>query len=276
MLAEEVVQEAFTSAWRHLPGFRGDAAFHTWMYRVVTNRCLNLLHRRPPSVPLDTVAEPSAHDATGEPARSAETSAAAAALSRVLGNLPDDQRVCWILRELHELRYEEIARVVGVREQRGREMRGSRATNGSHPVTCCMTCGSEHVPAVRWPTPPFTHVVPPTPRPGLRAPASAPVVDAPAAPGRSRSAVFSPRATTRSPPSGRPHPRPERRTGTGPSDDGTGPGVWTAPQDVLVTVTITRIIEETSPHPTRRSRATLTLTGGGRRNMGQDYVIGVK
>lgn len=126
--AEEVVQEAFTSAWRHLPGFRGDAAFHTWMYRIVTNRCLNLLHRRPPSVPLDTVAEPSAHDATGEPARSAENSAAAAALSRVLGNLPDDQRVCWILRELHELRYQEIARVVGVREQtvRGRLFRARR------------------------------------------------------------------------------------------------------------------------------------------------------
>lgn len=38
--AEEIVQEAFTSAWRRLPEFRQDAAFRTWMYRIVTNRCL--------------------------------------------------------------------------------------------------------------------------------------------------------------------------------------------------------------------------------------------
>lgn len=126
--AEEVVQDAFASAWRRLPEFRGDAAFHTWMYRIVTNRCLNLLRGRTPSLPLDSVAEPSAHDATGEPERSAENAAAAAALSRALGDLPAGQRACWILRELHELHYEEIAQVLGVSEQtvRGRLFRARR------------------------------------------------------------------------------------------------------------------------------------------------------
>ncbi len=39
--AEEVVQDAFLRIYRHLPRFRGDAEFTTWMYRIVTNLCNN-------------------------------------------------------------------------------------------------------------------------------------------------------------------------------------------------------------------------------------------
>lgn len=45
--AEDAVQDAFISAWRRLPEFRHSASFSTWMYRIVTNRCLNTLRRRP-------------------------------------------------------------------------------------------------------------------------------------------------------------------------------------------------------------------------------------
>lgn len=41
--AEDATQEAFVQAWRSLARFRGDSAFATWMYRIVTNRTLLVL-----------------------------------------------------------------------------------------------------------------------------------------------------------------------------------------------------------------------------------------
>ncbi|MFD3456596.1 RNA polymerase sigma factor [Streptomyces sp. NPDC058691] len=127
--AEDAVQEAFLSAWRRLPEFRGDAAFRTWMYRIVTNRCLNTLRRRTTAVPLDTVPEPTTGTAGSGPAGVAESGAATAALARALARLNPEQRACWVLRELHGLHYEEIAQIVGVSEQtvRGRLFRARRS-----------------------------------------------------------------------------------------------------------------------------------------------------
>lgn len=123
--AEDAVQDAFLSAWRRLPEFRHDAAFGTWMYRIVTNRCLTTLRSRPRALPLDTVPEPAAHDEGSSPPRAAETDAATTALAQALGELHPDQRVCWVLRELHGMHYEEIAHVTGTSEQtvRGRLFR---------------------------------------------------------------------------------------------------------------------------------------------------------
>ncbi|MFI9822027.1 RNA polymerase sigma factor [Streptomyces sp. NPDC052013] len=126
--AEDVVQDAFLSAWRRLPEFRHSASFGTWMYRIVTNRCLNTL-RRPRAVPLDKVPEPVAHDASASPASAAEADAATAALLQALRALHPDLRACWVLRELHGLHYQEIAHVTGTSEQtvRGRLFRARRA-----------------------------------------------------------------------------------------------------------------------------------------------------
>ncbi|MFG2662413.1 RNA polymerase sigma factor, partial [Streptomyces sp. NPDC048425] len=61
--AKDAVQETFLSAWRRLPEFRGDAAFRTWVYRICTNRCLNMLRHRTGALPLDTVQELTTADA---------------------------------------------------------------------------------------------------------------------------------------------------------------------------------------------------------------------
>jgi RNA polymerase sigma-70 factor (ECF subfamily) len=50
--AEDALQETLTAAWRGLAGFEGRASLRTWLYRIATNRCLNMLRtasRRPPA-----------------------------------------------------------------------------------------------------------------------------------------------------------------------------------------------------------------------------------
>ncbi|MET9881391.1 sigma-70 family RNA polymerase sigma factor [Actinacidiphila glaucinigra] len=126
--AEDAVQDAFISAWRRLPEFRHSSAFGTWMYRITVNRCLNSLRHRPGPVPLNSVAEPAARGMRSSPARAAEQEALTDALTAALGTLEPQQRICWILRELHGLPYAQIAHVTGTTEPtvRGRLYRARR------------------------------------------------------------------------------------------------------------------------------------------------------
>ncbi|HEY3895154.1 MAG TPA: sigma-70 family RNA polymerase sigma factor [Pseudonocardiaceae bacterium] len=125
--AEEAVQDAFLSAWRRLPGFRGEAAFSSWMYRIVTNRCLLLLRKRRPVTTLDELRDQPGPE-SASPEHAAETRDRAVALQRALLDLPTDQRACWILRELHGLGYEDIATIVAASPDavRGRLHRARR------------------------------------------------------------------------------------------------------------------------------------------------------
>jgi RNA polymerase sigma-70 factor (ECF subfamily) len=56
-VAEEIVQEAFLRVWVHAPRWRPDAAFRTWLYRIVINLCLNE-RRRQPALPLAAAGDP--------------------------------------------------------------------------------------------------------------------------------------------------------------------------------------------------------------------------
>lgn len=117
--AEDALQEALLDAWRRIGRFRGDSAFSTWMYRVVTNRCRGMLRRRRP-VPVEQLDRlPPAPDS---PERTAELDAGIEALGRALQGLRNELRICWVLRELEDLGYTEIAEITGVSEDavRGR------------------------------------------------------------------------------------------------------------------------------------------------------------
>jgi RNA polymerase sigma-70 factor (ECF subfamily) len=117
--AEDALQEALLDAWRRIGRFRGDSAFSTWMYRVVTNRCMGMLRRRRP-VPVDRLDDTAA--ASDSPERAAEVDAGMAALGQALQGLRDELRVCWVLRELEGLGYTDIAQITGASEDavRGR------------------------------------------------------------------------------------------------------------------------------------------------------------
>ncbi|MFE5662738.1 RNA polymerase sigma factor [Streptomyces niveus] len=126
--AEDAVQDAFVSAWRKLPEFRRDAEFKTWIYRIVTNRCLNQLRARRPATDLDSVPEPAAPEHESSPSRAAESHAAVRALAVAMAGLSPEQRACWVLREWHGMSYENIAETVGISlvAVRGRVFRARR------------------------------------------------------------------------------------------------------------------------------------------------------
>ncbi|MET8468867.1 RNA polymerase sigma factor [Streptomyces sp. NPDC006422] len=126
--AEDAVQDAFVSAWRRLPEFRGAAAFGTWMYRIVTNRCLNVLRSRRPVVPLEKVPDVAAPEHAVSPARITEARDAVRELGEALDQLSAEQRACWVLRELDGRPYDFIADTVGISQEavRARVFRARR------------------------------------------------------------------------------------------------------------------------------------------------------
>jgi len=114
--AEDVAQEAFVKAYRALPGFRGDSAFYTWLYRIAINTAKNALvsrQRNPVSYELD--ARDDDHDYGGRlrdpdtPEGLALTEEIREIVQAAMGELPEDLRAAITLRELEGLSYEEIA-----------------------------------------------------------------------------------------------------------------------------------------------------------------------
>ena len=111
--AEDVVQEAFLKAWRSLAGLREEAAFVGWLYRMVTNQCLNVIRARHATVDVD-LAQRESVGAGSRPENTVEVSEQLTAVTVALQRLTSEQRACWLLREVHGRSYEEIAEAVGV------------------------------------------------------------------------------------------------------------------------------------------------------------------
>ncbi len=87
--AQDAVQSAYLAAFRHLPSFRGDAAFKTWITRIVTNECFMLMRRsdfRTQSVNLEIVAR--TPSTAPNPEKSALSQEIAAAVSEAAAKLP--------------------------------------------------------------------------------------------------------------------------------------------------------------------------------------------
>jgi RNA polymerase sigma-70 factor (ECF subfamily) len=102
--AEDVLQDCFLRAWRGLGRFRGDAAFGTWLYRIVINLCRDRARRRPPP---PTLLEPV------EVWRAPDV-LAHEQLERALRALPTGYREVLLLHDVMELDHGEIAEVLGV------------------------------------------------------------------------------------------------------------------------------------------------------------------
>ena len=116
--AADVAQEAFLSAWKGLPNFRGDAGFATWLYRLTSNAAIDLLRRSKKQrgeVSLDdeeTGMDPVDGDLPLQ--EQVEASELREAVTAGLAELSEDHRQALVLREIQELSYEEIAAALDV------------------------------------------------------------------------------------------------------------------------------------------------------------------
>jgi RNA polymerase sigma-70 factor (ECF subfamily) len=105
---EDLVQETFVRVLRALPQFElaGTASLSTWILTIATRLTLNEL-RRPEFAAL--AAEPPARERTDQ---AAERQQLAAAIAACIAELPEAQRVVLVLREYHDLDYDDIARIL--------------------------------------------------------------------------------------------------------------------------------------------------------------------
>jgi len=117
---QDVAQEAFIKAYRALPGFRGESAFYTWLYRIAVNTAKNYLvaqKRRPSSSDIDAM---DAENFDGSDNLRENSSPERLLLSEelrkvvfaTLEQLPEDLRTAITLREMEGLSYEDIAQVM--------------------------------------------------------------------------------------------------------------------------------------------------------------------
>ncbi len=116
--AAEAAQEAFFAAWQGLKSFRGDSSFSTWLYRLASNACVDLLRRegkRQAAVSLDDEDLNLDFPASlSSPQEEVERRELREQIEAGLRALPPSLREALILREMQQLRYDEIGEALGL------------------------------------------------------------------------------------------------------------------------------------------------------------------
>ncbi len=147
--ADDIAQAAFIKAWRSLKHFRGDCTFSTWLYRITVNTARDMLRyesrRGTVSLVRDTDDEDDGSEwdvpvTSGDtiPEDAMERKEAIIAVRRAIEELPEDQRQVIVMRDIHDLSYQEIADELGLemgtvrsRINRGRQKLKNILENGN-------------------------------------------------------------------------------------------------------------------------------------------------
>ena len=123
--AEDILQETFLKAFRHLGSFDGRSSVSTWLYRIATNEALMFLRKRHPDlVYIDEPVE--IEQGEQEPVQIVDwcclpenelmSAEGRAYLERAVENLPHSLRVVFLLRDIEDLSTQEVAEVLNLSE----------------------------------------------------------------------------------------------------------------------------------------------------------------
>jgi RNA polymerase sigma-70 factor (ECF subfamily) len=121
--AEDVVQEAYVSAFAHLQDFRGDSSLATWLSRITINEALGRLRRDRPAVELAVVeARPEAQiiqfpQTDADPERTMAQRQILQLVERATDNLPEMFRIVFVTRVIEGMSVEETADLLGLRPE---------------------------------------------------------------------------------------------------------------------------------------------------------------
>jgi RNA polymerase sigma-70 factor (ECF subfamily) len=116
--ARDVAQETFLRAFRALKGFKGQAKFSSWLYRITLNLCRDWIRREKRTPVSPTPEGIDIIELAGEatPSESMEELVGrrqlGRAVSKAMAMLPEDQRTAIILKEYHGLTFQEIAELL--------------------------------------------------------------------------------------------------------------------------------------------------------------------
>ncbi len=120
--AQDMSQEAFIKAFNSLASFRGDSKLSVWLYRIVSNVCLDFLRsrkrRQTVSLNMDDgeggTSELEIPDLSAMPEEELNRRLTREAVRKGLLSLPEDQREILLLREIEGLSYDEISQALGL------------------------------------------------------------------------------------------------------------------------------------------------------------------
>lgn len=105
--ADDVVQESLTHAWTKMSTLKDLAAVRSWMLRIVASRSVDVLRRRREYDRVEEWDQPASENES--PTTNAQLALLSAALHLALSRLPEQQRLCWVSRELESMSYQDIA-----------------------------------------------------------------------------------------------------------------------------------------------------------------------
>jgi RNA polymerase sigma-70 factor (ECF subfamily) len=112
--AEDVAQEAYLRAFRSMGGFREDARFETWLYRIVTNAAMTQMRKKGR---FGVLLAEDREQATPEPeVRPMDEAIERDELKRALAELPPATRAIVVLKDVYGLSVQEIAKDAGLTE----------------------------------------------------------------------------------------------------------------------------------------------------------------
>lgn len=116
--AEEAAQDAFLALWRSIGDFRGESSLSTWLYRLASNACIDLMRknrRAANDVSIETEEGTwEIADESATPHEELERKEQLRSVREGLDALPPEYRQVLILRELQQLSYQEIVDVTGL------------------------------------------------------------------------------------------------------------------------------------------------------------------
>lgn len=110
--AEDVVQDSLLTAWQSMDSLLDGAAVKAWLMKIVSRRAVDAARRRKVHASLEN--EFHTADTKPTPDQAALAGAAHQALNNALLRLPEEQRKCWVLKELGGLSYDEIAEALDI------------------------------------------------------------------------------------------------------------------------------------------------------------------
>jgi RNA polymerase sigma-70 factor (ECF subfamily) len=119
--AQDVVQEAFLNAYQSLDGFKGDALFFTWLYRIAVNTAIT--HKRKRRLAIVRIEagregegsnEPTDPSDLARPGHALEQAEEETRVRRILDRLSPEHRAVLVLKDMEGQKYEDMAELLDV------------------------------------------------------------------------------------------------------------------------------------------------------------------